>query len=312
MRTLLSRTAENLFWLGRYVERAGSTARLIEMGNRMAMLPGSYTSEEWRSVAQASGCLELFDDPDGINEAAIIRTLLLDKANPSSIRSCLEQARFSGRSVRSSLTREMWEALNDGWRKLELIDAAEAQRDLPAILDWVKARASMFRGTVDATMLRDDGYHFLRLGGFIERTDMTLRLLDVKYYALLPETEVVGGGRDHHQWTSVLHATSAIRAFHHVYRGDYSPGKIADFLILNQSFPRSVAYSFAQIRRYLDMLAVSYGEQHTCHETAAAAVADLDRLQVGEIFRIGLHEFVQKMIGTTNRMGRELYQAYHF
>ncbi len=309
---LLSRTAQGLFWLGRYVERAGSTARLIEMGNRMTMLPGSYSSEEWRSVAQASGCVELFEDPDGINEAAIIRTLILDRDNPSSIRSCLEQARFNGRSVRSSLTMEMWEALNDGWRKLELMDVAEAQRDLPTVLDWVKARSSMLRGTVDSTMLRDDGYYFLRLGGYIERADMTLRLLDVKYYVLLPETEVVGGGRDHHQWTSVLHATSAIRAFHHVYRGDYSPEKIADFLILNKRFPRSIAYTYAEIGRYLDMLALGYGEHHDCHDTAAKLITDLDRLQMGEIFSIGLHEFVHDLIGTTNRLGREIYNAYHF
>jgi uncharacterized alpha-E superfamily protein len=312
MRTLLSRTAENLFWLGRYVERAGSTARLIEMGHRMAMLPGSYSTDEWRSVAKASGCLDQFEDPDGINEAAIIRTLILDRENPSSIRSCLEQARFNGRSIRTALTIEMWEALNDGWRKLELMDAAEAQRELIAVLDWVKARASMFRGTVEASMLRNDGYYFLRMGGHLERADMTLRLLAVKYYVLLPETDVVGGGRDHHQWTSVLHATSAIRAYHHTYRGDYSPGQIADFLILNRRFPRSVAYSYAQIGRYLDELEAAYGEHHSCHETAAKVIHELSSQQMGEIFSQGLHEFIQTTIGTTQKLGREIYQAYHF
>lgn len=311
MRMLLSRTAGNLFWLGRYVERAGSTARLIEMGHRMAMLPGAYSTEEWNSVAAASGCLHLFDDEAKINDAAIIRTLILDRENPSSIRSCLEAARTNGRAVRTSLTMEMWEALNDGWRKLELMDAAQVQRELPGVLDWVKQRSSMLRGTVDSGMLRNDSYDFLRLGAHIERADMMLRLLDVKYFVLLPETDVIGGGRDHHQWTSVLHATSAIRAFHHIYRGDYSPGKIAEFLLLSPAFPRSVLYSYDLILTHLDRLANSYGDRHDCHETAARTTEELRRLGINEIFRTGLHEFVQDMIRTTRKLTAEIFRAYH-
>lgn len=309
-RTLLSRTAANLYWLGRYVERADSTARLIEMGHRMAMLPGSFSRNEWRSVAAASGCLERFDDKAQINEASIVRTLMLDNETPSSIRACLERARANGRSVRTALTVPVWEALNDGWRRLELMDPATAQRDLPAVLDWVKGRSALIRGAVHGTMLRNDGYCFMTLGGFLERADMTLRLLDVKSYVLLPETEVVGGGRDHHQWTSVLHATSALRAYHHVYRGDYSPETISDFLILNRQFPRSVAFSYAEIGQTLDALGEDYSEVHDCHRTAAKMSEDLGRLQMGEIFRIGLHEFVLEAIGRTHRLGTEIYRAY--
>ncbi len=165
-RILLSRTAESLYWLGRYVERADSTARLVEMGYRMAMLPGSFSRNEWRSVAAASGCLDRFD-----GEAAIVRTLLLDEENPSSIRTCLERARANGRSVRTALTMQTWEALNEGWRRLELMDPAIVQRDLPGVLDWVKSRAALIRGAVHGTMLRNDGYRFLTLGGLVERHD---------------------------------------------------------------------------------------------------------------------------------------------
>ena len=143
---LLSRTAENLYWLARYVERADSTARLIEMGLRMTMLPGSFSRLEWRSVAGASGGLDAFPDPDNITEADIVETLLLGEDNPSSIRTCLERARSNARAVRTALTREMWEALNDGWRKLELMDPAEAKRDLAGVLDWVKSRGAQVRG----------------------------------------------------------------------------------------------------------------------------------------------------------------------
>lgn len=310
-RTLLSRTAENMYWMARYVERADSTARLIEMGHRMAMLPG-YSQQEWKSVAAASGSLGAFEDEDGINESAIIRVLLLDKDNLSSIRACLERARGNARSVRTALTREMWESLNEGWRKLELMDPAEAQRDLPGVLEWVKSRSALIRGSSLSTMLRNDGFHFLGLGGHIERADMTLRLLAVKSYVLLPETEVVGGGRDHYQWTSVLHATSAIRAYHHVYRGDYSPGRIADFLLLNDEFPRSLAFSYEQICQSLDLLANDYGAAHECHESAHIMRDDLRQLQMGEIFRIGLPDFVRDSIGRINLLGKQIYDAYHF
>ncbi|MEO1274066.1 MAG: alpha-E domain-containing protein [Pseudomonadota bacterium] len=309
---MLSRNAESLYWTGRYMERAECTARLIEMGHRMAMLPGNYSDREWRSVANASGSAEYFEDEAVISDTAIIRTLILDSENPSSIRSCLASARANARAVRTALTREMWESLNDGWRRLEEVDTASVQRDLPAILDWVKGRAANFRGATMTSMLRHDRYDFLTLGAHVERADMTLRLLDVKYWVLLPETEVVGGGRDHHQWTSVLHATSAMRAFHHVYRGDYSPWKIADFMILNRGFPRSIAFCYDQIGDCLDRLARGYGERHRCHATASEMIARLGDAEMGELFQAGLHDFISHAVGHTRRLNSEIYRAYHF
>ena len=309
---LLSRTAENLYWLARYVERADSTARLIEMGLRMTMLPGSFSRLEWRSVAGAAGCLDAFPDPDNVTEAEIVDTLLLDSENPSSIRACLERARSNARAVRTNLSREMWEALNDGWRKLELMDPNEATRDLPGVLDWTKARAAMSRGASMSTMLRNDGYSFLGLGGYVERADMTLRLLSVKANVLLPETEVVGGERDHHQWTSVLHATSAFRAYHHIEKGDYTPSGIAEFLILNRQFPRSVAFSYAEIRRCLEHLADAYGTTGTAYERATDMVTEFAGLKVNEIFQIGLADFLRDTVDRTNRLNTEIYRDFHF
>ena len=135
--------------------RAYSTARLIEMGHRMAMLPGSYSRQEWRSVATASGCLDAFEAPEAITDAAIIRTLILDKENPSSIRACLERARANGRAVRTALSREMWEALNDGWRKLELTSAAEAQRDAQRTRSDIVASAASEAETLKNRALRE-------------------------------------------------------------------------------------------------------------------------------------------------------------
>jgi uncharacterized alpha-E superfamily protein len=309
---VLSRTAENLYWMGRYMERAECTARLIEMGQRMAMLPASWSDEEWRSVLTATGCLDRVDGDAPVTEGAVLRTLMLDPENPASIRACLDRARANGRAERQRLTREMWEPLNENWRRLEGMDVATAERELPPLLDWVKNRAALFRGAASTSMLRADAYEFLRLGTHVERADMTLRLLDVKYYVLLPETDAVGGGRDYHQWTSVLWAASAMRAFHHVYRGDYSPWKIADFLILNAQFPRSVAFCYNRIGVALDRLGSAHGARCDCHHTAQAMQARLMDSEMGELFQEDLHAFILDAIAVTNRLSRELHRAYHF
>ncbi len=307
---MLSRAAENLFWMGRYMERADATARLIEMGYRMTMLPGSNEMEEWRSVALASGSAPDIGGSAQPGAASVIQRLLLDPENLSSIRSCLIAARANGRAIRTALTQDMWEALNDGWRQLGEVDAETAVRNLPTFLEWTKTRTAAFRGATEISMLRNDGYRFLRIGGLVERADMTLRLLDVKYYVLLPETDVVGGGRDYHQWTSVLRATSALRAYHHVYKGDYSPWGIADFLILNAIFPRSVSYCCRTISRFLDELAEIYTDDHACRETARQLVGRFDALSIEEMFQTGLHEFISDTIGVTRRLSEEISQAY--
>lgn len=308
----LSRTAADLFWMTRYLERAEAMARLVEMGRRMAMLPDSSDGQtEWASVIAAAGCSGHFSDGDLSPDRAVVG-LITDRSNHSSIFSCIERARNNARSVRTALTTQAWETLNETWLRLGDLTEAQVLRELPQTLDWVKGRCAMFRGAADATMLRDDRFDFGRLGTFIERADMTLRLLDVKYYVLLPETEVVGGGRDRHQWTSVLMATSALRAYHWAYRGDYSPWRIVDFLLLNQACPRSLAYSYSEIVTLLDRLARGYGERHACHHTAMETVALLEDIDVGEIFSEGLHEFLTAAVARNNRLSNEIAQAYHF
>jgi uncharacterized alpha-E superfamily protein len=309
---MLSRTAANIYWMARYMERAESTARLLTMGQRMAILPGSVHRDEWRSVVRVTGCEALFPEEGLVKEIDVVQTLVLDEENPNSIRSCLARARANAKSVRTALTQDMWEAINDGWRKLESYDVSEARRELPSLIDWVKTRACTFRGAADSGQLRNAAHDFLRMGGSLERAQMTLRLLDVKYYVLLPETEVIGGTRDHYQWTSVLHALSGSRAYHHVYGGAYTPWQITDFLMCNRTFPRSVAFCFDQLQYRLNRLARFHEARAVCHDTIAEMVDNLDQLDKGEIFKTGLHETVQNGLMMTDRLGREIAEAYHF
>ncbi len=309
---MLSRTAENLYWMARYMERAESTARLLTMGQRMAILPGAHHRDEWRSVVRATGAEANFPRDALVKESDVVSFLMLDLDNPSSIRSCLLKARANAKSARTMLTQDMWEALNEGWRKLDSYDVAEARQQLPALIDWVKTRVMTFRGAADSGQLRNEGHDFLRTGSALERAQMTLRLLDVKYYVLLPETEVIGGNRDHYQWTSVLHALSGSRAYHHVYGGTYTPWQITDFLMLNRMFPRSVAYCYDQLSYRLNRLAGWHDSRAEAHDTVQQMVERLEQLDSGEIFRIGLHETVQTGLSMTNRLGAEIAQAYHF
>lgn len=309
---MLSRTADNLFWMARYLERAEATARLITMGQRMAILPGAHHREEWKSIIRVSGSQHLFEKDAVIRESDVVEHLLLSLDNPVSIRSCLMKARANAKSVRTALTQDMWEALNEGWRNLESYDVAEARGQLATILDWVKTRAMTFRGATDGGHLRDEKHDFIRVGEALERAQAVLRLLDVKYYVLLPETDVVGGNRDHYQWQSVLHALSGNRAYHHVYGGVYSPWQITDFLMLNRRFPRSVLYCFDQLSYRLGRLAQWHGQRRPCHESIEKMVEELAAKTSGDIFRRGLHQTVQRTLNDCNRLGIEIAEAYHF
>ncbi|WP_306253343.1 alpha-E domain-containing protein [Parvularcula sp. IMCC14364] len=309
---MLSRAAENIFWLARNIERAEANARLLEMGRRMTMLPGSSGRNEWRSVLRASGTMNYLAADEIVSEENAVNTLLLDQQNHSSIRSSLVLARNNAKAVRTAMTQQMWETLNTGWRDLDGVTPAKASDNLENIIESVMMRTATFRGAAESSMLRNDRYDFLRIGWFIERIDNTLRLLDVKYYILLPESDVVGGGRDYHQWTSLLSAVSAMRAFYHAYENDYAPWRIADFLILNESFPRSIKFCMRQISHHLNLLGERYGHKRDCQDTAERVLAKLCEQETGEIFQSGLHEFLTGLMSANARLSREIAASYNF
>ncbi|MCY4231470.1 MAG: alpha-E domain-containing protein [Alphaproteobacteria bacterium] len=309
---MLSRTAESLFWMARYLERAEATAQLVEMGRRMAMLPGAHGREEWRSVAAAAGAGAAFRPDEEIGEAEVCRRLILDEDNPSSIRACFGRARHNARAVRTALTAEMWEGLNDGWRWLGGLEVDSVRQDLPATLDRVRNLSALFRGAALTTMLRGARYDFLSAGAFLERADMTLRLLDAKYFVLLPETGLLLDNRDRYRWISLLHATSALRAYHYVYRGDFSPSNIAHFMILNLDFPCSLAFCYDGLGAALGRLANRYGARHDCHATVEEAARRLKNRGIDDIFDEGLHQFLLAALQLNARLSGELSGAYHF
>ncbi len=309
---MLSRTADNLFWLARYTERADSTGRLLVFGRRLAMLPDGISGDDWRSVLRVAGCEGYVEPHAEVTEADAVAVLLLDPDNPSSIRASLDRARFNGRAVRTALTLEMWEALNDGWRRLERLNTERAVRDLPTLIDWVRGFVARFRGAVSTSMLRNEGYDFLRIGWASERASLTLRLLDVNYHLLLPEGEGPGQHRDLFRWTALLNTVAGLRAYYHLYRDNVKPWHIADFLLINRVFPRSLIFSVKQLGYHLDQLAEIHGSRVACHRSAALFEERLSRLRDGDIFQYGLHEFVEESLAELDRLNHQIAEAYHF
>jgi uncharacterized alpha-E superfamily protein len=314
---MLSRTAESLYWIGRYMERADTMARLLEVGHRMALMPstGAGYRNEWASLVAAAGSSAAFEEKYGpdYRQRDVESWLFYDPDNGSSVRSCIELARQNGRAVRTALTTNMWDVLNVAYLELREIERRpRSASPLPELCDWTRRQSALLRGTTDTTHLQNDGYDFLNIGSYLERGDNTARLLDVKYYVLLPTTDMVGGGVDTYQWTTLLRAMSAFRSFHWTYGSEYNPRKIAHFLILNTSCPRSLLHCQDKSGYHLERLARAYGHSVQAHQRQRSLLAELAESEINEIISEGLHEFLTRFINQNAALSRDVADGYLF
>jgi uncharacterized alpha-E superfamily protein len=215
--------------------------------------------------------------------------------------------------VRTALTRETWESLNEAWMSLKRMLAKPLEeRDLPVVLDSIKRETALIRGSFHGTMLRNEIFDFSQIGTYIERADNTARILDVKYYVLLPSVSWVGSALDNYQWESILRSVAAHRSYRWVYDGEYRPTNIADYLILNARMPRSLAFCYRGIAESLDFLATEYGARHECHDSIEAILPKLQLGSIKEIFDRGLHEFLVEFISDNNKLGSQIASNYQF
>ena len=311
---MLSRTADNLFWLARYVERAEYLARILDAAYRLSSLPASYggVTTEWESAVETAGCgPAFFAQHDEANERTVTEFLAFSPDNPSSIRNCFEMARSNARGVRTALTAEMWSTINDAWLQLKHYDPSRMSREeVVRFLEWVKGVSLVFDGSAYRTMLRNDAYAFARLGLFLERSDNTARILDVKYHVLLPPSESVGGSLDYFQWTAILRAVSALTAYHWVYKESLKPWLVADLLTLNVQMPRSLASCYENLSRNLDELAQVYGRQGPAQRLVRVTQSRLQNLRIDEVFQSGLHDFVTDFITDNNNLSAAIAEQY--
>jgi uncharacterized alpha-E superfamily protein len=309
---MLSRTANYLFWMARYVERAENTARILDVTYRMSLMPQdpSVAQKEWFAPLNITGTLFPFSGRYSTVDAhEVLRYMVLDPRNPSSILSCARSARENARAVRGAITSEMWEVLNSTW--LELQNFNEARLDSEGVshfFDWVKERSHLFRGVTVGTALKDEAFHFNRLGVFLERSDNTARILDVKYHVLLPSVDDVGGAVDYYQWAAVLRSVSAFESYRKVYRDVITPLRVAELMILRVDMPRSLHACMREAYDIMQVLATPQAAEAL--RLAGSLWSELHFARIEGIFSRGVHEYLTDFLERTDALGAQINRGY--
>ncbi len=311
---MLGKTAGGLFWMFRYLERSENTARLLDAGFRLAITRTTAAKSEWASLVSTAAVHDAYlESHDEFEAAKVIDFLLRDTANSSSVLAVIEAARSNARLVRTAMTREVWEATNECWMALkQLLARPVAAKDLPDVLGQIRQQATLVRGALHGSMLRNDGYNFARLGTFVERADNTARILDVKYYVLLPAVSQVGSTLDNVQWETILRSVSGLRAYRWIYGGEVNSTGIANFVVLDRQMPRSLVFCFAKIVDNLGHLAREYGERMPSHDLADARLEALRGASIESIFDFGLHEYIDVFLRDVGALGAQIERDYRF
>ena len=313
---MLCSTANELYWMSRHIERAENTARLLDVTYRMSLLPyqpvepGLAWAEPWSVPLVTNGLARAYyERHPTLSAENVLRFMALDPGNSSSIFSCLRAARESARSVRGAITSEMYEDLNSSWLEIRQYDFDRVQaQGVSEFLDWVKMRSHLFRGVTFGTMLRDEAYHFIRLGTHIERSDNTARILDVKYHTLLPSAADVGGAVDYYQWSALLRSVSAFESYRKIYRDVITPFRVAELLILRADMPRSLHSCMAFIDVTLRLLS-----DHNTQEVERQAGELHSQLRYGRMEQImgnGLHEYLMHFLDRIGAMSKEINDVF--
>src|SRR5213592_4280989 len=317
---MLSRVAESLYWMSRYIERAENNARIAEVNLQMLLdltnQQEADPNQQWDPIISSLEENELFTSlyptPDG---KAVIDFVSLQKKNPNSIVSCLTRARENARTTSEQISSEMWEQINRLYLFVKSDTAKKLVKASPyEFFKRAVTGSHLFQGITDATMTHGEGWDFIRIGKLLERSDCTSRILDIKYHILLPSGEKVGGNIDTIQWMSVLRSCSALEAYRKIYVGQVAPWKVAEFLITHPEFPRSIRFSVESLDAALHRIS---GSPETNYANEAERLSgrlryDLDFATIGDIFEYGLHEYltlIQKRLAEISSALFEIYCA---
>lgn len=311
---MLGKTAGGLYWMFRSLERAENTARLVDAGFRIALTRSNSAESEWRSVIATSAAQVAFEARyDAYDSEQVVNFLLRDPENPSSVLSVIKQARDNARLVRTALTSEVWTSVNETWMVLtKLLKDPIPQTELPSVLASIRQQSAVVRGALHGTMLRNDIYDFCRLGTFVERMDSTARIVDVKYYALLPASSFVGSRLDNVQWETILRSVSAHRSFRWAVDEEFTAPAIASFLILDGRMPRSLRFCAAKLVDNLGYLGMDDAEPKESLVLAKRLYERLRDRDIAAIFDEGLHEFLTSVIDENARIGLQIEEDYRF
>ncbi|MGO4811216.1 alpha-E domain-containing protein [Cupriavidus sp. 2MCAB6] len=310
---MLSRTADHLFWMARYTERAENTARMLDVNYQTSLLPQSAEVAEqgWWAMLDISELTTVFDEKYGLlTRDDVIDFMVRDMTNVSSIMSCLRAARENARAVRGSLTTEVWETINTTWLDVQRMIADGILSDDPAqFFEWVKFRSHLARGVQFGTMLKDDAFHFMRLGTFLERADNTARILDVKFQAgTLDDSDPNRDANDFYHWAAVLRSVSGFEVYRKIYRTVITPERVAELLILRPDMPRSLVSSMDEVVAILSLV----GNQHSSETERQAGKlhADLKYARIDDIFAVGLHAYLTSFLERIGDLGNGISRDF--
>jgi len=313
---MLSRTADHLFWMNRYTERAENTARLLDVNYQTSLLPQSeaVALSGWQGLLSISELMFSYQEKHGeINARKVMDFMVKDESNPSSILSCLTAARENARAVRGALTTEVWETLNQTWLEVKRkVKDREFEDDPAQFFDWVKFRSHLSRGVTVGTMLMDEALHFMRLGTFLERADNTARLVDVKFHAVESDfygtVNVKDQEYDFYHWSAILRSVSGFEVYRKVYRDVIKPERVAELLILRPDMPRSLHSSLNEVVSNLKMVA---NDQSTETQRRAGKLrAELEYGRIDEILATGLHAYLTQFLDRVNDLGAHISRDF--
>ena len=309
---MLSRIADSMYWMARYLERAGETARLMEINLLYLVEAEEDMGEEdkWRPILQINASEPLYDEQfsGGISTARVLQFISAGRSNPSSIRTCLRLFRENARVARDRISKEMWEAVNEIWMNFDerLKGPLSAERAGTLFVD-LRNQVARFNGLAASTMMRGEAYAFFQLGGCFERADMTARTLDIKYHIILPDLSMIGSALDYYQWAALLKSLSGFEAFRRNYHSAFMPADVAEFVVLNRDFPRSIAFSVKRMGGALQTIGL---EQKDATKAAFAALAEIDTMTAQQIFDNGLHEYLESLLGRLSQFHSALAEEF--
>jgi uncharacterized alpha-E superfamily protein len=287
-----------MYWMARYLERAGETARLMEINLLYLVEAEEDMGEEdkWLPILQINSSEPLYFEQFGsVNSARVLQFISAGRNNPSSVRTCLRLFRENARVARDRISKEMWEAVNEIWMSFdERLKASLSAERAGALFVELRNEVARFNGLVASTMMRSEAYAFYQLGGCFERADMTARTLDVKYHIILPELSMVGSALDYYQWAALLKSLSGFEAFRRSYHSGFMPGDVAEFVVLNRDFPRSIVFSVERMGAALQTIGL---EQKAATAAAFANLSAEVAVTSQQILDAGLHEYLQSLLG---------------
>ena len=328
---MLSRTADCLYWMARYTERAENTARMLDVNHQTSLLPqpAEFLEQSWKKLLTISKLEESFlEKYDVITRENVLDFMIYETSNPSSIVSCLFAARENARVIRGKITSEAWETQNTTWLELQRILEARNQADPSRLLDWVKHRCHLFRGVMHGTMLKNEAFYFMNVGTLLERADNTARILETKYegQAALKVlrtdqkgramdgqvAEVVDGADgdffDFYHWAALLRSVSAFEIYRQIYSDQVTPKQVAELLIFNKQMPRSLVCC---VNELIPLIAEMKNQQSKEIERLLGKLkASLDYSDIDEVFSQGLEEFIEEFLERINHIADEFSNAY--